>query len=123
MPRSPKVKDQAAARKVALNAVLQRRAGVQTEAHSGGVTLLVPRRSLIPGRKRSHRVELDGMGQLVWELADGRTAVAQIVHHVARRLEEPFDVAEEALFAFLRHMSRRGLLLLMTPTPRRESRR
>ena len=96
-----------------MRAVLKRRAGVETEEHPKGITLLVPKRGIIPGRKKTHRVDLDPVGQLVWESADGKTTVAKIIQRVARKIEKPLDVAEEALFVFLRQMTGRGLLLLM----------
>ena len=119
MPKLRKQTEQATVRKIALRAVLHRRMGVQAEPHPSGVTLVLPKRRIIPGRRRRfHRVELDRVGQLVWEAADGKTVVAQIIHRVAQKIERPFNVAEETLFAFLKHMTGRGLLLLMAPTRR-----
>jgi len=100
-------------RKIAHRAVIRRRVDAQTEiSESGIVTLVVPKRSLISRRRRFHRVDLDEIGSMVWDAADGETTVGQIIRRIARKTGRPVEATEEALFAFLAQMTSRSLLAL-----------
>ena len=114
-------------RQLALKAVLQRRKGVSCEPRVDGLTLLIPKKSFLLRRVRMHRVELDNLGGLIWQAADGETSVSEIIERLSERTELSFEAAEGAFFEFLRQMTGRNLLLLMVqktealePEPRKE---
>ena len=104
--------EQNVSRDTALSAVLHRRADIETQMRRDGITLLVPGRSLIPGRRKRRRLELDETGRTVWEAADGKTPVRQILRRIAAGAGRSEESVERSLFAFLKQMTTRGLLAL-----------
>jgi hypothetical protein len=54
--------------------------------------------------------ELDELGKFVWDTCDGKTAVRQIIRRLADRYNLNDREAEVATVAFLRTLTRKGLV-------------
>ena len=68
----------------------------------------------VPAEGLKKTFELDELGNFVWDQCDGTTAVRQIIRRLARRYNLNEREAEVATVAFLRTLTRKGLLGIAT---------
>jgi hypothetical protein len=103
-----------------------RHTGLKTERiEGGGLRLFVARRgdwwarllALVFPVPRERQVELDGVGEEVWDLCDGKHTLRDMIEILGERHQLTRAEAEWSLRAYLRDLGKRGLVAFAVETP------
>lgn len=131
-PKGPQI-----SRDTSLKAKVHRNPAVTSQKRDdGSLTLLVPitlkRRyrmlAWLVGRMAREKLpetkhlELDAIGSRVWQLADGKRSVRQIVQIVGREYKQPRKEAEHSVTLFLKQLAQRRLVAIEIPLPAKAKR-
>lgn len=77
--------------------------------------LMVPPLSWILPYRKQRRIALDELGEEVYKACDGRRTTADIVEQFARHHDLLFHEARIPVMQFLRHLMRRGVIVVQGP--------
>lgn len=107
-----------------LDAVPTCNRAVREERRAGALVLWVPiqRRWWMSGPvgwllpfRREKGIELDALGQQVWQACDGERRIEQIIEDFAREHQVRFHEARLSVMQFLRALMQRNLVALVVP--------